>query len=62
MMKVAAAGEMPNHRIANGTQASPGIGRSSRTTHESAASRRADMPVSTPRPIPILEPINRPTT
>ncbi len=60
MMKIAAVASMPNQRMANGTQARPGIGRSTRMTHASEASSVSDMPVATPRPTPSVQPITSP--
>ena len=52
MMNTAAVGVTPNQMMANGTQARPGIGRSTRTTQEVASSARRNMPVSTPSAMP----------
>jgi len=60
MMKVAAAGEMPNQMIANGTQARPGIGRSTRTTQDKAVSSDLISPQATPSASPRPEPSTRP--
>jgi len=51
---------MPNQRMANGTQAKPGMGRNTRMTHASEASSVSDMPVATPRPTPSTQPIRSP--
>ena len=60
MMNTAAWGLTPNQMIANGTQARPGIGRSSRTTQAVVSSAIRDMPVNTPSAMPRPAPVKRP--
>ena len=60
MMKTAALGVTPNQMMAKGAQARPGIGRSSRTTHEVRSSATRDMPVRTPTATPSAAPITSP--
>ncbi|MFT3953036.1 MAG: hypothetical protein QM722_00935 [Piscinibacter sp.] len=61
MMNTAAEGATPNQMIAKGTQASPGTGRSTRTTQEVSRSIGRYMPVSTPSAMPSAEPVISPS-
>jgi hypothetical protein len=56
MMNTAADGSTPNQMIANGTQASPGMGRRMRTTQAVASSAARDIPTAIPSAIPAPTP------
>lgn len=62
MMNTAASGWTPNQMIANGTQASPGMGRSRRTIQAVTASNHRNMPLRRPSAMPAPAPTPRPAT
>jgi hypothetical protein len=61
MMNTAAEGCTPNQMMAKGTHASPGMGRSTRTTQAVALSKVRNIPLAMPSPTPAPTPTPRPT-